>query len=72
VQRRLEGKVVLVAGAGGIGSGLASRYAQEGARVILGDVNLAAAAEYGACETPAKHGADQAQWPSDVKRRASG
>jgi NAD(P)-dependent dehydrogenase (short-subunit alcohol dehydrogenase family) len=35
----------LVAGAGGIGSGLASRYAKEGARVVLGDVNLAAAAE---------------------------
>jgi len=37
---KLEGKVILVAGAGGIGSGLAQRYAAEGARVVLGDVNL--------------------------------
>lgn len=40
---RLQGKVVLVAGAGGIGSALARRYAAEGAQVVLGDVNLAAA-----------------------------
>ena len=39
----LDGKVVLVAGAGGIGTGLAMRYAAEGARVVLGDINVAAA-----------------------------
>jgi len=37
---KLEGKVVLVAGAGGIGSALAQRYAAEGAKVVLGDINF--------------------------------
>ncbi|MGO9381516.1 MAG: SDR family NAD(P)-dependent oxidoreductase [Mycobacterium sp.] len=41
--RRLDGKVILVAGAGGIGNELARRYAAEGARVVLGDINLASA-----------------------------
>lgn len=41
--KRLENKVILVAGAGGIGEGLAKRYAEEGARVVLGDINLPAA-----------------------------
>ncbi len=41
--RRLEDKVIFVAGAGGIGAGLAKRYAEEGARVLLGDIDLAAA-----------------------------
>lgn len=41
--RRLEGKVVLVAGAGGIGGELARRYASEGAKVVLGDINREAA-----------------------------
>ena len=41
--RRLEDKVVLVAGAGGIGSGLARRYAAEGAQVVVGDLNKEAA-----------------------------
>lgn len=43
--RRLDGKVILVAGAGGIGGGLARRYAAEGAKVVLGDVQLNSAAE---------------------------
>lgn len=43
MDRKLEGKVILVAGAGGIGCGLAERYAAEGARVVLGDIDLAAA-----------------------------
>lgn len=37
---KLDGKVILVAGAGGIGSALAKRYAEEGAQVVLGDINL--------------------------------
>jgi NAD(P)-dependent dehydrogenase (short-subunit alcohol dehydrogenase family) len=41
--RRLEGKTILVAGAGGIGTALAQRYAQEGANVVLGDLDEAAA-----------------------------
>ncbi len=43
--KRLENKVIFVAGAGGIGGGLARRYAQEGARVLLGDIDLGAAQE---------------------------
>lgn len=35
---RLEGKVIVVAGAGGIGDELARRYAGEGASVVLGDI----------------------------------
>jgi NAD(P)-dependent dehydrogenase (short-subunit alcohol dehydrogenase family) len=36
---RLEGKVIVVAGAGGIGDELARRYAGEGASVLLGDID---------------------------------
>lgn len=42
---KLEGKSILVAGAGGIGNALAARYASEGANVVLGDLNRAAADE---------------------------
>lgn len=41
--RRLEGKVILVAGSGGIGAGLAKRYAREGAQVVLGDLDKSSA-----------------------------
>lgn len=37
---RLEGKAILVAGAGAIGGELAHRYATEGASVVLGDLDL--------------------------------
>ena len=40
---RLTGKVILVLGAGGVGSGLVKRYATEGADVFIGDVDLASA-----------------------------
>jgi NAD(P)-dependent dehydrogenase (short-subunit alcohol dehydrogenase family) len=40
VMKRLEGKVILVAGGGGIGNQLAQRYALEGAQVVLGDNHL--------------------------------
>ena len=46
--RRLEGKVIVVAGAGALGNGLALRYADEGAAVVLGDIDLAAAEAAGA------------------------
>src|SRR5271154_5054456 len=39
MQGRLKGKVILVAGAGGIGNELARRYASEGASVLLGDID---------------------------------
>lgn len=42
---KLQGKSILVAGAGGIGSALAARYASEGANVVLGDINRAGADE---------------------------
>jgi NAD(P)-dependent dehydrogenase (short-subunit alcohol dehydrogenase family) len=38
--QRLEGKTIVVAGGGGIGGGLARRFAAEGANVVLGDVTL--------------------------------
>jgi NAD(P)-dependent dehydrogenase (short-subunit alcohol dehydrogenase family) len=42
--RRLEGKVLIVAGGGsGIGAAVAQRLAQEGAAVVVGDLNAAAA-----------------------------
>ncbi len=41
----LAGKTILVAGAGGIGNGLAVRYAAEGANVVLGDLEIATAQE---------------------------
>jgi hypothetical protein len=36
---RLRGKTIIVAGCGGIGDGLARRYAAEGARVDVGDID---------------------------------
>jgi NAD(P)-dependent dehydrogenase (short-subunit alcohol dehydrogenase family) len=42
---RLEGKVILVAGAGVIGNACALRYASEGASVVLGDVRTDVAQE---------------------------
>lgn len=35
----LQDKVVIVAGLGGIGNGLAKRYADEGARLVIGDLD---------------------------------
>jgi NAD(P)-dependent dehydrogenase (short-subunit alcohol dehydrogenase family) len=43
--RRLEAKTILIAGGGGIGGGLARRFAAEGANVVLGDIALDAAEE---------------------------
>jgi NAD(P)-dependent dehydrogenase (short-subunit alcohol dehydrogenase family) len=40
---KLQGKIIVVAGAGGIGNELARRYAQEGASVVLGDIDVATA-----------------------------
>jgi NAD(P)-dependent dehydrogenase (short-subunit alcohol dehydrogenase family) len=41
--KKLQGKVILVAGGGGLGNGLARRYAQDGASVVLGHNHLDAA-----------------------------
>ncbi|KUI36019.1 short-chain dehydrogenase [Mycobacterium sp. IS-1590] len=35
----LEDKVIIVAGLGGIGNGLARRFADEGARLVIGDID---------------------------------
>jgi NAD(P)-dependent dehydrogenase (short-subunit alcohol dehydrogenase family) len=43
MRERLKDKVIVVAGAGGIGNELARRYVLEGASVILGDIDAAAA-----------------------------
>jgi NAD(P)-dependent dehydrogenase (short-subunit alcohol dehydrogenase family) len=64
---RLAGKSLLVAGGGGIGSGLARRFAAEGANVVLGDISLEAAeavasqirADGGTCLAIRLDGADQ-------------
>ena len=45
MQQKLKGKVIVVAGAGEIGSALARRYAGEGARVLLGDIDEAGASK---------------------------
>jgi NAD(P)-dependent dehydrogenase (short-subunit alcohol dehydrogenase family) len=42
---RLEDKVIILAGGGGIGSGLARAFVAEGAKVVLGDLDEAAATE---------------------------
>ena len=42
--RLLENKVVIVAGLGGIGNGLARRYADEGALLVIGDLDAELAA----------------------------
>lgn len=43
MEGRLAGKVIVIAGAGGIGSGLTRRYAAEGAAVVVGDLDEAGA-----------------------------
>jgi NAD(P)-dependent dehydrogenase (short-subunit alcohol dehydrogenase family) len=43
--RRLDSKVILVAGAGSIGNELARRYAREGAAVVVGDIDEGVAQE---------------------------
>lgn len=40
---RLKGKTLIVAGGGGIGTGIAHRLASEGASLVLGDIDLHAA-----------------------------
>jgi NAD(P)-dependent dehydrogenase (short-subunit alcohol dehydrogenase family) len=53
MQDRLTGKVVVVAGAGGIGDELARRFASEGASVVLGDIDGDRAKEVAASIGPA-------------------
>jgi NAD(P)-dependent dehydrogenase (short-subunit alcohol dehydrogenase family) len=39
VTRLLQDKVILVAGLGGIGNGLVRKFAAEGARLVIGDID---------------------------------
>lgn len=56
MQNRFEGKVIAIAGgSGGIGSAVSKRLAEEGAVVIVGDINLQAA-EQTAAEIETKGG----------------
>jgi NAD(P)-dependent dehydrogenase (short-subunit alcohol dehydrogenase family) len=48
---RLKDQVILLAGAGNIGSGLALRYASEGAQVLIGDQNLEVAEQLASAVT---------------------
>ena len=63
----LDGKVALITGAArGIGRAVAERYAREGARVVVADLN-----EPGAKETAATLGASHLGIPLDVTRQDS-
>lgn len=67
---RLQEKVAIITGGGhGIGRAIAKRFAQEGARVVIADVNAQGAAEV--CrEIAAAAGATAHNLPTDVTRRA--
>jgi NAD(P)-dependent dehydrogenase (short-subunit alcohol dehydrogenase family) len=41
--KRLDGRVVVITGSGGIGAACAKRYAEEGARVLIGDIDVKSA-----------------------------
>jgi NAD(P)-dependent dehydrogenase (short-subunit alcohol dehydrogenase family) len=79
MERRLEGKTILVAGGGGIGGELALRYAREGAAIVLGDVDEAGAgavaaeirAAGGKAIATVLDGADDASIAGAVKRAVS-
>ncbi|KAF3040803.1 hypothetical protein E8E11_005681 [Didymella keratinophila] len=63
---RLDGKVAIVTGAGsGFGAGIALRYAQEGAKVLVCDIN-----ESTAQATASKDSANLAAHKMDVTKRA--
>ena len=67
---RLDGKVALITGGGsGLGRGIAQRYVEEGAHVLVTDINADAAAESAetfACQHLPQDVADEAAWESVV------
>ena len=74
--RLLENKVVIVAGLGGIGNGLVRRYADEGALLVIGDLDAELALRVAADLDPSRErvrgawldGADEDSVVSIVKR----
>ncbi|MEU9454428.1 SDR family oxidoreductase [Streptomyces sp. NPDC048277] len=68
--RGLEGKTIIVAGgATGIGAGTAIRLAEEGARVVVGDINLPGAEA--TAERAAKAGGEAVAVPFDLADEAT-
>ena len=67
---RLDGKVALITGGGsGLGRGIAQRYVEEGAHVLLTDINADSAAESAetlGCQHLPQDVADEAAWKSVV------
>jgi NAD(P)-dependent dehydrogenase (short-subunit alcohol dehydrogenase family) len=62
---RLDGKIAIVTGAGqGIGYGIASRLADEGAHVVVAEINAGTCHQ--AAEMLAKHGPEALAYPIDV------
>lgn len=67
---RLEGKAALVTGGGsGFGAGIARRFAEEGARVLVVDIDGSKAAEVAAAIAAERQGAAKAQ-VADVAKAA--
>lgn len=66
---RLEGRVAVVTGAGdGIGKGIARRFAREGAKVVIADIN-AALGQSAVDEIKAETGGDLLFVPTDVRQK---
>src|SRR5438105_252236 len=66
---RLRDRVAIITGAGGgIGRALALRFAAEGARLVLTDLDREGVAE--SARLVAEQGGDALGLPSDVRRRA--
>ncbi|MGZ8778091.1 MAG: hypothetical protein ACXWZ5_19830 [Mycobacterium sp.] len=65
---QLDNKVVIVAGLGGIGNGLARRYADEGARLVVGDLDPQTVSRVVAEVDPS--GQRDSGWHSTAPRRS--
>ena len=61
VEMRLNGKTAIVTGAGsGFGAGIAQKFAQEGAQVMVSDINMDAAQTV---EIPSAAWPNTSMWP---------